>query len=204
MDIPSDDFAPLLTEIRACGQVRLPERAACLEISIAVFRAAARYSAPWTAPRPAAQLAVISARRQCGAPERPVTGTVSHVHEATQEPAVDGLGRVTERWVRADARRTLSVVVTQQTARPLPESIPDAVARPGSAVLLLGHGRGGLIECALPLRDAAEAADLVVPHINSDDVVPQLAFATPNRRGVALLGRAHHFIWLGAPPRMAA
>ncbi len=80
---------------------------------------------------------------------------------------------------------------------PLPESIRDAVAQRGGTVQILDHRRGGLFERAQRLRDAAQAADLVVLHIHPFDIVPQLAFATPTRPPVVFLDHADHGFWLG-------
>jgi hypothetical protein len=84
VDVPADDFAPLLAEIRAVGQARLPGNAACfiriaeeaerlaaqgrddeacVQVFIAAFHAVARHSGLWGSRRLEALLARIAARR---------------------------------------------------------------------------------------------------------------------------------------------
>jgi hypothetical protein len=219
LDVPADDFAPLLKEIRAVGKARLPGNAtyfmriaeeaerlaaqgrddeACVEISIAAFHASARHSGLWASPRLEALLAQIAARRLHDAPVRRAPCAIHHVmHVATEVPALGGLARMMERWIRTDAGRMHSLSITRQTIMPLPENVRDAVKQRGGTVRVLDHGRGGLFERAQRLRDAAQAADLVVLHIYPFDIVPQLAFATPNRPAVVLLDHADHSFWLG-------
>ena len=219
LDVPADDFAPLLAEIRAVGQARLrgntacfmriAEKAerlaaqgrddeACVQVFIAAFHAVARHSGLWASPRLEALLARIAVRRLRNAPGRRAPGAIRHVmHVATQVPALGGLARMMERWIRADVSRTHSVAITRQAIMPLPESIRDAVTQSGGTVRILDHGRGGLFERAQRLRDAAQGADLVVLHIYPFDIVPQLAFATPNRPAVVFLDHADHSFWLG-------
>ena len=219
MDAPDDDFAPLLAEIRAVGQARLPANAACfvriaeeaerlaaegrddeacVQVFIAAFHAVARHSGLWASPRLEALLARIAARRLRDTPGRRAPGAIRHVmHVATQVPALGGLARMMERWIRADAGRTHSVAITRQAIMPVPESIRDAVTERGGTVQILDHRRGGLFERAQCLRDAAQAADLIVLHVHPFDIVPQLAFATPNRPPVVYLDHADHGFWLG-------
>jgi hypothetical protein len=219
LDVPADDFAPLLAEIRAVGQARLPgniacfmriaetaerlaaqgrDDEACVQVSIAAFHAVARHSGLWASPRLEALLSRIADRRLRNAPGRQAPGAIRHVmHVATQVPALGGLARMMERWIRADSKRTHSVAITRQDIMPLPESLRDAVNYRGGTVQILDHRCGGLFERAQRLRDAAQAADLVVLHIHPFDIVPQLAFATPSRPPVVFLDHADHGFWLG-------
>lgn len=219
LDIPSDDFGPLLQEIRAVGEARLAENAACfrrivddaerlaeqgrydeacVQVFIAAFHAVARHSGIWASPRLERLLTRIAQRTLSEPPGRRAPAKIRHVmHVTTQVPTVGGLARMMERWIRTDAERMHSVVVTRQSTMPLPDSIRDAVAQRHGRLHILDHGRGGLIERAQRLRDIAQEADLVVLHIHPFDIVPQLAFATPNRPPVAFLDHADHAFWLG-------
>jgi len=219
LDVTDGDFAQLLAEVRAAGLARLPgntavfmriaeeaeqlaaqgrDDEACVQVFIAAFHAVARHSGMWASPRLEAVLARIATRRLRDTTEWRPPGAIRHVmHVATQVPALGGLARMMERWIRIDAGRTHSVTITRQGIMPLPESIRDAVRQRGGNVRILDYDRGGLFERAQCLRDVAQEADLVVLHIHPFDIVPQLAFATPNRPPVVFLDHADHSFWLG-------
>ncbi|GGJ44254.1 glycosyltransferase family protein [Neoroseomonas lacus] len=219
LDIPADDFAPLLQEMRVFGEARLVENAACfgrivehaeqlvgqgrydeacVQVFIAAFHAVARHSGVWASPKLESLLTRIAQQTLTDLPGRRAPAEIRHVmHVTTQIPTVGGLARMMERWIRTDAGRMHSVVVTRQSTMPLPDSIREAVAQRHGGLRILDHGRGALIERAQRLRDIAQEADLVVLHTHPFDIVPQLAFATPNRPPVAFLDHADHGFWLG-------
>jgi hypothetical protein len=112
----------------------------------------------------------------------------------TQMASVGGLTKMLGQWVKADAARTHSLVLTQQRG-PTPAFVHEAF---GGRIHYLNHTPGGHVEWARKLRSIAKDFDLVILHTHCEDIVPLLAFAEPGRHPpVLVLNHADHLFWYG-------
>jgi glycosyltransferase involved in cell wall biosynthesis len=152
---------------------------------------------------PALQAGVELQRR---APERlqatrvclPCTSERRHVvHVTTRVSAIGGHTRMLYHWVGLDRSARHSLVLTAQTAAPVPGWLHSAIRRSGGALTILPDD--GICQRALRLREiVTRHVDLVVLHHFGADVVPIVAFAVPECPPVAVLNHADHLFWLGS------
>lgn len=119
------------------------------------------------------------------------------LHVCTQVRLPGGLSKMLARWIGSDAEREHSLALTGQR-RKVPQDLQQLVAGSGGKISFPGERPGGLLAVAKALRRLAGMADLVVLHIDCDDVAACLAFV--DRRGlppVTFLDHADHVFWLG-------
>lgn len=120
------------------------------------------------------------------------------LHVATELTAVGGLTRMLTRWIRTDASRQNSVVLTRNRGL-FPEPLAAAITESGGRRFLLNTRPGSAFGWALRLRRLARLHDLVVLHIHCEDALPVIAFG-PARSlpPVLMLNHADHLFWLGS------
>jgi hypothetical protein len=119
------------------------------------------------------------------------------LHVATQAYPVGGHTQMLARWIAQDEQRRHRVVLTRQGSTRFPDKLIDRLRVPDE-LASLDRGRGGLLERAVRLRAAAQAADLVLLHIHPYDVVPSLAFsAGGDLPPVITVNHSDHSFWIG-------
>jgi len=120
------------------------------------------------------------------------------LHVATELTAVGGLTRMLTRWIRTDAGRQNSVVLTRNRGV-FPEPLAAAITKSGGRRFLLNTQPGSAFGWALRLRRLARGYDLIVLHIHCEDTLPIIAFG-PARTlpPVLMLNHADHLFWLGS------
>jgi hypothetical protein len=130
------------------------------------------------------------------APRR--AGRMRVLHVATQVGAIGGHVRMLWRWIGEDAANTHSVALTRQFGA-IPDRLVDAVEASGGAVHLINHTPGSYLNWARKLQRHMHAADLVVLHSNSMDILPFIALGGfRDRPPVIVLNHSDHMFWLGA------
>jgi glycosyltransferase involved in cell wall biosynthesis len=121
------------------------------------------------------------------------------LHVLTEAAGIGGHSRMVWRWIQQDTESCHSVVLTRQGVVRIPQALEDATKASHGKVYLLNESIGSILTWAKLLRKIAAAADIVVLHIYTDDVIPLIAFA--DRRGippVIFLNHSDHKFWLGA------
>lgn len=119
------------------------------------------------------------------------------LHVLTEAYGLGGHTRFVWRWIRADAKRSHSVVLTRQQDSELPAALKEAAEHTGGGVYFLDRRPGGLLARARALRRLATHADHVILHTHPNDVVPLIAFSQKQRPPVTLLNANDHVFWLG-------
>jgi glycosyltransferase involved in cell wall biosynthesis len=149
------------------------------------------------------RLSVQIGRAAAGEPSdvrpRPRDGRVGHVlHVFSRTLTVGGHTRMVWRWMSLDGTRRHSVAVTRQGGRPVPSELVAASEATGGRVSVLSRKRGTVLSWARELHELATRADVVVLHVDPEDIVPVIAFA--NRSDlppILYLNHADHLFWLG-------
>lgn len=122
------------------------------------------------------------------------------LHVATGLPTIGGITSFIGRWIHQDAKRRHSVVFTRQLRLPVPENIRAAVSRSGGTITRLNGSPGTILGWASRLRKLAQAADFVVMHTSTHDVIPVIAFADARSRPpIIYINHADHVLSLGVP-----
>lgn len=119
------------------------------------------------------------------------------LHVATGLTPIGGITSLIWRWIKQDSDRCHSFVMTRQVKDEVPEYIRKAVADSGGRIHRLNRQAGGVISWAVRLRQISAAADLVVLHTSTYDVIPLLAFAGVERPPVIYINHADHVFSLG-------
>jgi glycosyltransferase involved in cell wall biosynthesis len=120
------------------------------------------------------------------------------LHVLTEVYHIGGHTRFVWRWIRADAGRSHSVVLTRQDDGEVPKALRVAAEETGGKIHFLDRQRGGLMARAETLRRLAFGADHIVLHTYPWDVVPLMALAwTRGRPPSTLMNKDDHVFWLG-------
>jgi len=98
------------------------------------------------------------------------------LHVVTEMYQVGGHTRLIWRWIRTDAQRSHSVVLTRQMEGEVPGTLLSAVQDAGGQVHYLDRSPGGILARARVLRKIAMDFDHIVIHAHPWDVVPLIAF----------------------------
>lgn len=115
------------------------------------------------------------------------------LHILTNAAEVGGHTRLVDRWMRFDAKREHSIILTEQVK----ERVPD---------WLMAHAAGGVTTLQADTRSEAvrelcgrmAGFDYVVLHVRPYDSVAVAACADPNRRPPTILVNwSDHLFWLG-------
>ncbi len=139
----------------------------------------------------------------CGVAQRYHTGTGEYrpgtvLHVMTEAHPAGGHTRVVERWISfAPEGQVHGVVLTDQAQHTVPRTlIEETSGRGGDVIVLRQLDR---IARALSLRSLASGFEHVVLHTHMYDILPILAFGTPEfTRPVMLFNHADFLFWLGA------
>lgn len=126
---------------------------------------------------------------------RPDPRRVLHVATEIHFPE-GGHGRLLERWIRSDATREHSLVMTPP-GHDVPSVLGTAVAASGGTIHALAPGTSSFVERARHLRTLAAGADVVVLHTHPADALPLLALSWPGRPPTITCNHAPHVFWLG-------
>lgn len=119
------------------------------------------------------------------------------LHVATHVGRVGGHVRMIWRWIKEDTRNVHSVALTRQFSA-IPENLRSAVDESGGRIHLLNKAPGRYLGWARHLRSRMQAADLVILHSDSKDIIPFLAIAgMQDRPPLVLLQHTDHLFWLG-------
>ncbi len=141
----------------------------------------------------------VAPRTRVGRPPRPRSGEIRDVlHVISRTLSVGGHTRMIWRWMGLDGNRRHSVAVTRQGGGPVPPELVAAAAATGGGVTVLNTKRGSLITWANDLHELATHADVVVLHVDPEDVIPMVAFGDrSDLPPVLYLNHADHIFWLG-------
>lgn len=169
--------------------------AACVHAAVASHIAVQNHCGMFWSPRLEKLLSEIGKRIEPQGKARPRPTRAKHILQiGTQMASVGGLTKMLGQWVKADAGREHSLILTQQRG-PAPSFVHEAF---GGRVEYLNRHPGGHIEWAQRLRRIARDFDLIILHTHCEDIVPLLAFAEPEKHPpVLVLNHADHLFWYG-------
>lgn len=121
----------------------------------------------------------------------------SFLHVMTIAYTAGGHTRVVERWTeKSPIGQTHSLILTAQGKREIPERLTNAVADKNGELIVLSARDD--CDNALRLRDIASGYAHIILHIHPFDILPLLAFGTPDfKRPVIFYNHADHIFWLG-------
>ncbi|HYF25998.1 MAG TPA: hypothetical protein VD931_09695, partial [Baekduia sp.] len=135
----------------------------------------------------------------CAAALEPVAwrGGSGVLHVLSNTSQVGGQTRLAWRWMERDAGRRHAFVVPRPGGA-APEALHEAARRTGGREHHVPGFEAGLLATAAALRDLAAGYDLVVLHVQPNDPIASLAFATwTDRPPVLFDDHADHCFWLG-------
>lgn len=123
------------------------------------------------------------------------------LHVLTYAKPIGGDSRFAWRWMELDRDSRHSAVITSQWEldhlHDIPRPLRDAASNSGGSVRSLAPG--GPLAQAQELREASQAADVVVLHLYPYDIVPSLALAADcEATKVLLVNHSDHTFWVGA------
>lgn len=115
----------------------------------------------------------------------------------THAYAFGGHTRWVERWIECDTSRSYSLVLTEDTADSVPESLRSLIsARSGRIVSLLSFK--GLHDKGQELRRLSLDFESILAAPHMDDPIPIVAYgAKAFPRPVAFMNHGNHIFWLG-------
>lgn len=185
---------------RAQGYLEQGELAtAAAHCAIASHIATQNHCGVFWSPRLEKILTEIGRRIETPGPPRARAREIKRIlHVSTQVSAVGGHTKLLCEWVKADAGREHTLLLTQHRG-PTPDFVhPLFKASGGRRVEQLNHAPGGQLDWAKRLRAIASEFDVVVTHTHCEDVVPVIAFAETERHPpVVVLNHADHLFWFG-------
>ena len=120
------------------------------------------------------------------------------LHVFSRTLSVGGHTRMVWRWMGLDDGRSHSVAVTRQGRRDVPPELVAMAEDTGGSVTVLDRAHGDVLARARALHELATHADVVILHIDPEDIVPVVAFG--DRSGlppILYLNHADHLFWLG-------
>jgi hypothetical protein len=172
--------------------------AAAAHCAIASHIATQNHCGVFWSPRAERILNEVGRRTERDGPVRAPTTEFKRVLQVvTQVSPVGGHTKMLCQWVKADAGRVHSLVLTQHRG-PTPEFVHATFKASGGRVEQLNHRPGGQLDWARRLRRIARDFDLVILHTHCEDVVPLIAFAdTEKHPPVLILNHADHLFWYG-------
>jgi glycosyltransferase involved in cell wall biosynthesis len=119
------------------------------------------------------------------------------LHVVTSVPPIAGHSRMVWRWIQQDSDRCHSLVLTRQR-KEVPKILTDAVNSSGGKIYKLNETIGSIVSWAKRLREIAAEADMVMLHLNPEDVIPMIAFANKEQSPpIIFFNHTDHLFWLG-------
>lgn len=123
----------------------------------------------------------------------------SFLHVFTETYLGGGHTQVAMRWIEASptGQKHSVFISTQSDESEIPARLKEAVSVRGGTFTVLDP-RAKAAERALKLREHASGFETVILHVHPEDVLPVLAFASPDfKRPVVLFNHADHLYWTG-------
>lgn len=121
------------------------------------------------------------------------------LHITSMVSGLAGLQHLLQRWIGNDGSRCHSVAVSQPSWSPVPEKLKGVVTASGGTIELVGDTCLGILARAQRIRTLATESDLIVLHLQTEDVAPIIALSqTTGIPPVALVNHADHAFWIGA------
>jgi len=128
------------------------------------------------------------------------TSNVNKVlHIASMVSGLAGLQHLLRRWIEHDGSRCHSVAVSQPSWDPVPERLKSVLTASGGSIEFVGNTYKGTLARAQRIRKLATEADLIVLHLQTEDVAPIIGLS--QKKGippVVLINHADHAFWIGA------
>jgi hypothetical protein len=155
--------------------------------------------ASWDLEKNLADISRTQRPNKCGRNRERVAAPRKILHVLSEVYALGGHTRLVWRWIRADALRMHSVVLTRQMESEVPAPLRFAVEATGGRIHFLDRREGGILARSRALRSLAGEFDHVIVHTHPWDVVPPIAFiADEERPALTLMNKDDHVFWLGA------
>jgi hypothetical protein len=149
-------------------------------------------------PRIERTLDAIGRRLETPPPRSSPRGVKRVLHVHTDGIYVGGSTKMLSLWLQADRGRHNDVAITWQHGRK-PDFLLKAAAEAGGKVTFLDRLESGMVARARRLRKIAQDYDLIVTHLQPEDVSPLIAFAQPDLHPpVVILNLNDHIFWPGA------
>ncbi|MBD2501910.1 glycosyltransferase [Anabaena azotica] len=109
-----------------------------------------------------------------------------------------GLQHLLQRWIENDSSRCHSVAVSQPSISPVPEKLQSLVAASRGSIELVGNNYKRILERAQRLRKLATEADLIILHLQTEDVAPIIGLSQKTGMPpILLVNHADHCFWIG-------
>lgn len=129
-----------------------------------------------------------------GTPRLPPATGRRVLHVLSEAAPIGGLTRLVERWIQHDVESASSILLTRQST--VSERLQSTVRTSGGAAFGLADHVDAM-ERASFLRGVGHEVDLVICHLQSDDVVAAVAFGHGYRGApVAFINHGDHIFWL--------
>jgi len=126
------------------------------------------------------------------------TDVNSILHIASMVSGLAGLQHLLQRWIEYDGRRKHSVVVSEPSWIPVPERLKTLVKTSGGSIELVGNIYEGLLSRAQRMRNLATQADLIILHLQTEDVAPIIGLSQKTGLPpIILVNHADHAFWIG-------
>ncbi len=125
----------------------------------------------------------------------------SVLHVASKIYIMGGHSTVLDRWVNnSPGNIKNSLALTWYLPREhVLKTTQKAVKESGGDIFYLSENNESPLFIALKLREIASHYEKIVLHIHMEDVIPILAFGTPEfKRPIALFNHSDHIFWLGS------
>lgn len=163
----------------------------------ASFQAARKTCGFYSAPELENALAEEAARLKVPRAESFEPGSFLHVF--TEAYQGGGHTQVAMRWIESSpkAQKHSVFISGQKNTAEIPDRLKEAVVKRGGTFTLSDAGLKAS-ERALKLREYASGFEAVILHVHPEDVLPVLAFASPDfKRPVVFFNHADHLYWTG-------
>lgn len=126
------------------------------------------------------------------------------LHITSMVSGLAGLQHLLQRWIGNDGSRCHSVAVSQPSWSPVPEKLKGVVTASGGTIELVGDTCLGILARAQRIRTLATESDLIVLHLQTEDVAPIIALSQTTGiprsllsiMPITLSGSVHHLLIL--------
>jgi hypothetical protein len=173
------------------------DRAATLA-EVAAFHATWRHHGEFVSPELEGLIATLASSIDWSPHEPPRRTHVCRVlHVTSIIGGLAGLQHLIVRWIAADPGRRHDIAVSQPTDG-VPPRLQAVVDSSGGTIELVGDLHSSPSARARRLRQLSSAVDLVVLHLQTEDLAPLIAFGLDAGPTTILVNHADHCFWPGA------